>query len=96
MADGFVAGETPVEFVPDTGETLRDVDGYRHRPGGAPANVAVGLARGPEGESGTDEEVLREALAFGNATAALSVRSVGGTGSLPSRAEVAAFLEERT
>jgi fructokinase len=45
MADGFVAGETPVEFVPDTGETLREVDGYRHRPGGAPANVAVGLAR---------------------------------------------------
>jgi fructokinase len=54
------------------------------------------LAGRPEGESGTDGEVLREALAFGNATAALSVRSVGGMGSIPSRAEVAAFLEERT
>ncbi|TKX75823.1 carbohydrate kinase [Halorubrum sp. GN11_10-6_MGM] len=45
MADVFVAGETLVDFVPDAGETLREVDGYSHRPGGAPANVAVGLAR---------------------------------------------------
>lgn len=40
-----MAGETLVDFVPDDGETLREVDGYSHRPGGAPANVAVGLAR---------------------------------------------------
>ena len=45
MADVFVAGETLVDFVPDAGETLREVDGYAHRAGGAPANVAVGLAR---------------------------------------------------
>ncbi|GAA0714967.1 fructokinase [Halorubrum trapanicum] len=45
MADIFVAGETLVDFVPDSGATLREVDGYTHRPGGAPANVAVGLAR---------------------------------------------------
>jgi fructokinase len=45
MTDIFVAGETLVDFVPGEGETLRDVDGYAHRPGGAPANVAVGLAR---------------------------------------------------
>ncbi|ELZ46233.1 PfkB domain protein [Halorubrum californiense DSM 19288] len=45
MTDVFVAGETLVDFVPDAGETLREVDGYAHRPGGAPANVAVGLAR---------------------------------------------------
>ena len=45
MPEVFVAGETLVDFVPDGGETLRDVDGYAHRPGGAPANVAVGLAR---------------------------------------------------
>ncbi|MYL15822.1 carbohydrate kinase [Halorubrum terrestre] len=45
MAEVFVAGETLVDFVPDPGETLREVDGYAHRAGGAPANVAVGLAR---------------------------------------------------
>ena len=45
MPDVLVAGETLVDFVPEAGETLRDVDGYAHRPGGAPANVAVGLAR---------------------------------------------------
>ena len=45
MADVFVAGETLVDFVPGAGETLADVDGFAHRPGGAPANVAVGLAR---------------------------------------------------
>jgi fructokinase len=45
MTEVFVAGETLVDFVPDAGETLREVDGYAHRPGGAPANVAVGLAR---------------------------------------------------
>ncbi|ELZ55173.1 MULTISPECIES: carbohydrate kinase family protein [Halorubrum] len=45
MAEFFVAGETLVDFVPGPGATLREVDGYAHRPGGAPANVAVGLAR---------------------------------------------------
>ena len=45
MPEVFVAGETLVDFVPGEGETLREVDGYAHRPGGAPANVAVGLAR---------------------------------------------------
>ncbi|RLM63167.1 carbohydrate kinase [Halorubrum sp. Atlit-8R] len=45
MPEVFVAGETLVDFVPGAGETLREVDGYAHRPGGAPANVAVGLAR---------------------------------------------------
>jgi fructokinase len=45
MPEVFVAGETLVDFVPEAGETLREVDGYAHRPGGAPANVAVGLAR---------------------------------------------------
>lgn len=45
MTEFLVAGETLVDFVPGPGATLRDVDGYAHRPGGAPANVAVGLAR---------------------------------------------------
>jgi fructokinase len=45
MTEVFVAGETLVDLVPGEGETLREVDGYAHRPGGAPANVAVGLAR---------------------------------------------------
>jgi len=40
-----VAGETLVDLLPGAGETLRDVDGFTHRPGGAPANVAVGLSR---------------------------------------------------
>ena len=45
MPEVLVAGETLVDLVPGAGETLREVDGYVHRPGGAPANVAVGLAR---------------------------------------------------
>ncbi|GAB3695241.1 carbohydrate kinase family protein [Halorubrum pallidum] len=45
MADILVAGETLVDLLPDPGETLHDVDGFSHRPGGAPANVAVGLSR---------------------------------------------------
>ncbi len=45
MSDILVAGETLVDFLPDEGAALRDIDGFSHRPGGAPANVAVGLAR---------------------------------------------------
>lgn len=45
MTDILVAGETLVDLLPGAGETLRDVDGFAHRPGGAPANVAVGLSR---------------------------------------------------
>jgi len=45
MSEILVAGETLVDLLPDEGSTLRDVDGFSHRPGGAPANVAVGLAR---------------------------------------------------
>jgi len=45
MAEILVAGETLIDLLPGPGETLRDVDGFAHRPGGAPANVAVGLAR---------------------------------------------------
>ncbi|EMA59328.1 carbohydrate kinase family protein [Halorubrum lipolyticum] len=45
MTDILVAGETLVDLLPGEGETLRDVDGFTHRPGGAPANVAVGLSR---------------------------------------------------
>ena len=45
MADILVAGETLVDLLPNPGETLDDVDGFTHRPGGAPANVAVGLSR---------------------------------------------------
>ncbi len=40
-----MAGETLIDLLPGPGETLRDVDGFSHRPGGAPADVAVGLAR---------------------------------------------------
>jgi fructokinase len=40
----LVAGETLVDFLPVGGEDLADCDGFRHRPGGAPANVAVGLS----------------------------------------------------
>ncbi|PAU82668.1 carbohydrate kinase [Halorubrum salipaludis] len=45
MTDILVAGETLVDMLPGAGETLRDVDGFTHRPGGAPATVAVGLSR---------------------------------------------------
>jgi fructokinase len=45
MAEILVAGETLIDLLPGPGETLRDVDGFSHRPGGAPANVAVGLSR---------------------------------------------------
>ncbi|AZQ15211.1 carbohydrate kinase family protein [Halorubrum sp. PV6] len=45
MTDILVAGETLVDLLPNPGETLHDVDGFTHRPGGAPANVAVGLSR---------------------------------------------------
>jgi fructokinase len=45
MAEILVAGETLIDLLPGEGETLRDVDGFAHRPGGAPANVAVGLSR---------------------------------------------------
>jgi fructokinase len=45
MAEILVAGETLIDLLPGAGETLRDIDGFSHRPGGAPANVAVGLSR---------------------------------------------------
>ena len=45
MSEILVAGETLVDLLPGAGETLHDVDGFTHRPGGAPANVSVGLSR---------------------------------------------------
>ncbi|ELY98993.1 PfkB domain-containing protein [Natrialba chahannaoensis JCM 10990] len=41
----LVAGETLVDFLPTQRGPLDDVDQFDRRPGGAPANVAVGLAR---------------------------------------------------
>lgn len=43
--DVLVAGETLIDFVPDRAGPLEFVDGFRRRPGGAPANVAVGLSK---------------------------------------------------
>ena len=40
----LVAGETLVDLFPDGDGDLADVEGFVHRPGGAPANVAAGLA----------------------------------------------------
>lgn len=41
----LVAGETLVDFIPDSTGPLAGVETFRRRAGGAPANVAVGLAR---------------------------------------------------
>ncbi|WP_222919154.1 carbohydrate kinase [Natrinema sp. SYSU A 869] len=41
----LVAGETLIDWVPERPGPLEDVGGFERRPGGAPANVAVGLAR---------------------------------------------------
>jgi fructokinase len=46
MADAICLGELLIDFVPTvTGTTLVDAPAFRKAPGGAPANVAVGLAR---------------------------------------------------
>jgi fructokinase len=41
--DILVAGETLVDFLPEHVGSLESVESFRRRPGGAPANVAVGL-----------------------------------------------------
>lgn len=41
----LVAGETLIDFIPDQAGVLREVESFSRRAGGAPANVAVGLAR---------------------------------------------------
>lgn len=41
----LVAGETLIDFIPERPGPLEDVSGFDRRPGGAPANVAVALAR---------------------------------------------------
>jgi fructokinase len=41
----LVAGETLVDFLPNRSGPLRDVEGFTRRAGGAPANVAIALAR---------------------------------------------------
>lgn len=41
----LVVGETLVDFLPDRPGTLADVESFAPRPGGAPANVAVAMAR---------------------------------------------------
>jgi len=41
----LVAGETLIDFIPDTVGPLSGVETFHRRAGGAPANVAVGLAR---------------------------------------------------
>jgi fructokinase len=46
MADVVCLGELLIDFVPTvTGTTLIDAPAFKKAPGGAPANVAVGLAR---------------------------------------------------
>ncbi len=45
MSGILVAGETLIDFVPERAGPLADVPGFERRPGGAPANVAVALAR---------------------------------------------------
>jgi fructokinase len=41
----LVAGEALIDFIPDTPGSLAGVETFHRRAGGAPANVAVGLAR---------------------------------------------------
>ncbi|NHN49055.1 carbohydrate kinase [Halostella sp. JP-L12] len=43
--DVLVAGETLVDFIPDAPGALDEIDAFARRAGGAPANVAVALAR---------------------------------------------------
>lgn len=43
--DVLVAGETLIDFLPERPGPLTAVEGFERRPGGAPANVAVGLSR---------------------------------------------------
>ena len=43
--DVLVAGETLIDWIPERSGPLEDVDSFERRPGGAPANVAVALAR---------------------------------------------------
>lgn len=45
MKDVFVAGETLVDFIPTDGGSLDEIGSFQHKPGGAPANVAIGLSR---------------------------------------------------
>lgn len=41
----LVAGETLIDFLPESTGPIASVETFHRRPGGAPANVAVGLAR---------------------------------------------------
>ncbi|WP_247002030.1 carbohydrate kinase family protein [Halosolutus gelatinilyticus] len=43
--DILIAGETLIDFLPDEPGPIATVEGFDRRPGGAPANVAVALAR---------------------------------------------------
>jgi fructokinase len=43
--DVLVAGETLIDCIPERSGPLEDVASFERRPGGAPANVAVALAR---------------------------------------------------
>jgi fructokinase len=46
MADVVTFGEMLIDFVPAVaGKNLIDTPAFKKAPGGAPANVAVGLAR---------------------------------------------------
>jgi fructokinase len=43
--DVIVAGETLIDFIPETPGALDEIEAFARRAGGAPANVAVGLSR---------------------------------------------------
>jgi fructokinase len=45
MTEILVAGETLVDLFPTDVGKLSEIEGFKHHPGGAPANVAVGLSR---------------------------------------------------
>lgn len=69
----LVAGETLVDFIPDRPGPLTEVEQFSRRAGGAPANVAVGLARLDEtpwfwtriGEGPFGDYLARTLRAFG-------------------------------
>ena len=45
MSEIFVAGETLVDLLPDGNGEISEINGFSPQPGGAPANVAVGLSK---------------------------------------------------
>jgi sugar/nucleoside kinase (ribokinase family) len=93
MMNVITCGELLIDFVStEAGVSLAQAPAFKKAPGGAPANVAVGVARLGY-RAGFIGQVGNKALRLGNAAGALTTTQLGAISSLPTMKEAKVLLQ---